>query len=106
MTSSSALRSLSQRQITVFPRPVDLPVPLRWQETTTLRAAIGQSLIEPDFGDWGDETVSSDAAQEAGFLAAKTLLGLHPAYTVALVDQDGRLRFKETLRFSFRPAPA
>jgi hypothetical protein len=106
MTSSSALRSLSQRQITPFPRPVDAPVPLRWREVVTLRAAIEQSLAEPDFGDFGGQAGSLDAPSGAVFLAAKTLLGLQPAYAVALVDQDGRLLFKETLRFSFRPAPA
>jgi hypothetical protein len=82
-----------------------LPIVLRWEDVASLRAALTQSLLEPEFADHGDALVVPPLTPDSLFLAAKTLLGLQPAFAVAVVDADGRLRFKETLCFSFEATP-
>ncbi len=82
----------------------NLPVTLRWREDASLSRAIGRSLLEPDFTHANDADARRDGGETCLFLASTTLLGLQPAYAVAVVDQEGRLRFKETLQFRFAAA--
>lgn len=79
----------------------DLPVAVRWREAASLHETIRQALLEPDFTDSNNIAVWSADLHAPLFLAAKSLLGREPAYAIAVVDHDGRLRFKETLKFSF-----
>jgi hypothetical protein len=58
-------------------------------------------MLEPDFTHVDKQAPWAGETAEGLFLAVHTLLGRQPAYVVAVVDQDGRLRFKETLNFSF-----
>lgn len=80
------------------------PITVRWRAAGSFCESIGRSLQEPDF--YYDDVAAGwpDGGQACLFLAVTTLPGLQPAYAVAVVDQAGRLRFKETLQFRFAVA--
>ena len=109
MSSASAAQGLNPRRV---PQPLanpTLPVVLRWRDAGSLGDAIRRSMQEPDVPYADGQVAWAGGKAEGLFLAVQTLLGRQPAYVVAVVDQDGRLRFKETLNFSFaaaEPPPA
>jgi hypothetical protein len=104
MSGGSAARAWDWRRPGLGPSHADLPVALRWREAASLGDAIRRSLMEPDFTHANDADAPPDGARACFFLAPTTLLGRQPGYAVAVVDQEGRLRFKETLQFHFAAA--
>ena len=101
MQGGSAAQALTWRQTGLGLSNADLPVPLRWRDSASLDQAIRRSLLEPEFSHANDVNTWPDGGRACLFLASTTLLGLQPSYSVAVVDQDGRLRFKEILKFRF-----
>ena len=76
----------------------DLPVvPLRPRRDRVLSFAetVETALREPA----PLKAFFSGAALDGMYLVASALAELHPVYVVALIEEDGRVVFKETLRF-------
>ena len=101
MTRGHTLRAWDWRQVGLRSGHADLPVALRWRLGGSLRQSVRDSLLEPEFVHANDAHAWPDGGQPCCFLAATSLPGRQPAYAVAVVDHEGRLRFRETLQFRF-----
>ena len=90
----------SQAQATSEQPIFDLPVvPLRPRRDRVLSLAetVQCALREPA----PLKAFFGGAGVDGMYLVAHALAELHPVYVVALLEEDGRLAFKETLRFVF-----